>query len=78
MDRLLERLHKAGKSAKFDLKAGGTVVDKVLERVDRYDFAATRLWFNGNVEKLQDEGFRRLASAHPKAVLQCPWIFWPL
>ena len=75
LDRLLERLHKAGKSAKFDLKAGGTVLDKVLERVDRYDFAATRLWFNGNVEKLQDEGFRRLARAHPKAVLQCPVDF---
>ena len=72
VDRLLEQLHKAGKSAKFDLKAGGTVLDKVLELVDRYDFAATRLWFNGNVEKLQDEGFRRLARAHPKAVLQCP------
>ncbi len=75
LDRLLERLHSAGKSAKFDLKAGGTVLDKVLERVDRYDFAATRLWFNGNVEKLKDEGFRRLARAHPKAVLQCPVDF---
>ena len=75
LDRLLGSLHKAGKSAKFDLKAGGAVLDKVLAVVDTYDFGDTRLWFNGNVERLQEEGFRRLASAHPKAVLQCPVDF---
>ena len=75
LDRLLDRLHKVGKSAKFDLKAGGAVLDKVLALVDTYDFGDTRLWFNGNVERLQEEGFRRLASAHPKAVLQCPVDF---
>ena len=75
LDRLVDRLHKAGKSAKFDLKAGGTLLDRVLAVVDTYDFGDTRLWFNGNVERLQEEGFRRLASAHPKAVLQCPVDF---
>lgn len=75
LDRLLERFQQAGKSAKFDLKAGDKVLDKVLELGARYDFSETHLWFNGNVEKLQEEGFRRLADAHPKAVLQCPVDF---
>ena len=75
LDLLLDRLHKAGRSAKFDLKAGGSVIDKVLESVDRFGFDETRLWFNGNVEKLQQEGFRKLASAHPDAILQCPVDF---
>ena len=75
LGRLLDSLHKAGKSAKFDLKAGGTLLDNVLAVVDRYDFGDTRLWFNGNVERLQEEGFRRLAGAHPQAILQCPVDF---
>ena len=75
LDRLVERLHKAGRSAKFDLKAGGALLDRVLAVVDTYDFGDTRLWFNGNVERLQEEGFRRLAGAHPNAVLQCPVDF---
>ena len=75
LDRLLERLSNAGKSVKFDLKAGGTLLAKVLILVDRYGLADTRLWFNGNVEKIQEEGFRKLATAHPKAILQCPVDF---
>ncbi len=75
LNRLLERLRETGKSVKFDMKAGGTVVDKVLELVDAYDFDDLRLWINGNVERLQEQGFKMLARAHPKAVLQCPVDF---
>ena len=75
LDRLLERLSNAGKSVKFDLKAGGTLLDKVLKLVETYGFDDTRLWFNGNVEKVQEEGFRLLVKAHPKAILQCPADF---
>ncbi len=75
LDRLLERLSNAGKSVKFDLKAGGTLLDKVLKLVETYGFDDRRLWFNGNVEKVQEEGFRLLAKAHPKAILQCPVDF---
>jgi len=75
LDRLLERLSNAGKSVKFDLKAGGTLLDKVLKLVATYGFDDARLWFNGNVEKVQEEGFRLLAKAHPKAILQCPVDF---
>ena len=68
LNRLLERLHETGKSVKFDMKAGGAAVDKVLQLVDAYDFDDSRLWVNGNVERLQEQGFRMLARAHPKAV----------
>jgi hypothetical protein len=75
LDRLLERLCQTGKSVKLDLKAGGILVDKVLEFITKFCFEDVRLWFNGNVERLQEEGFRKLADAHPDSVLQCPVNF---
>ena len=72
LDLLLDRLSKTGKCIKLDLKAGGTLVDKLLELIDAYGFDNTRLWFNGNVERIQEQGFRKLANAYPNAVLQCP------
>ena len=75
LDDLLARLRERGKSVKLDLKAGGTLVDKVLDRVARYGFDDSQLWFNGNVERLQEHRFRQLARAHPGAILQCPVDF---
>jgi len=75
LDRLLERLCQTGKSVKLDLKAGGILVDKVLEFITKFFIEDVRLWFNGNVERLQEEGFRKLADAHPDSVLQCPVDF---
>ena len=75
LDRLLHRLLKTGKSIKLDLKAGGILVDKALKFIESSSFDESRLWFNGNVERLQEQGFRKLASAHPDAILQCPVDF---
>lgn len=75
MDRLLEKLCDTEKSVKIDLKAGGILIDKVVEFADKYCFDDQRLWFNGNIERLQEEGFRKLARAHPDAILQCPVDF---
>ncbi|RMI00783.1 MAG: hypothetical protein D6681_11110 [Calditrichaeota bacterium] len=75
LEELLQKLHRAGKSVKIDLKAGGPVVEGVLEAVRRIGFSDDRLWFNGNVERLQEAGFRKLAAAHPGAILQCPVDF---
>lgn len=72
---LLGRLLKAGKSIKMDLKAGGILVDKVVDCFASQSLDDAQLWFNGNVERLQKEGFRKLATAHPRAVLQCPVDF---
>lgn len=75
LDRLLERLFQAGKSVKLDLKAGGALVDEVLKFSASANVDESCLWFNGNVERLYEEGFRKLAKAHPNAILQCPVDF---
>lgn len=74
-DDLLSRLHKMDKGVKLDLKAGGMLVDKVLDMVSAYGFDDSHLWFNAKVERLQESGFRQLAFARPSAVLQCPVSF---
>ncbi|MFQ6114270.1 MAG: hypothetical protein ACE5NG_09305 [bacterium] len=76
LDHLLSRLLKTGKSIKIDLKGGGDILlDKILKFIDSHSFDESRLWFNGNVERLHQQGFRKLAGAYPKAILQCPVDF---
>jgi len=75
LDYLLARLRERGKRVKFDLKAGGVIVDKILGLVDVYGFEDKELWFNGNVEHLQEHRIRQLAAAHPGAIIQCPVNF---
>ena len=75
LDILLGRLREREKSVKLDFKAGGIIVDKVLALVDGYGFEHSELWFNGNVERLQEHRIRQLASEHPKSILQCPVDF---
>jgi len=74
-DHLLSRLLKTGKSIKIDLKAGGILADKFLKFIDSHSFDESRLWFNGNVERLHEQGFRKLAGACPNSILQCPVDF---
>lgn len=75
LERILSRLLQAGKSIKLDLKVGGSLVLNLLKFIDSYGFDESRLWFNGNVEILQEEGFRKLAYAYPDAILQAPVDF---
>jgi hypothetical protein len=75
LDHLLEMLHERGRHVKLDLKAGGAVVDKVLGLVNDIGFSDERLWFNGNVERLQEHRIQQLATAHPGAIVQCPVDF---
>ena len=75
LDRLLEVLHERGRHLKLDLKAGGAVVDKVLALVNDIGFSDECLWFNGNVERLQEHRIRQLAAARPGAIIQCPVDF---
>ncbi|MFQ5770761.1 MAG: hypothetical protein ACE5HX_09505, partial [bacterium] len=75
LNQFLLRLREKGKSAKIDLKAGGILIDKVLALMDILKFDDASLWFNGNVEHLHETDFRKLAVAHPKAILQCPVDF---
>ena len=75
LDRLLHETARHGKAIKLDLKEGGETVERVLERAALHGFGADRLWFNGEIGALRESDFRRLAAAHPGAVLQCPADF---
>lgn len=72
VDECLRRLRTNGRSVKLDLKEGGATVDRVLEQVTRAGFEEEQLWFNSNVEHLQERGFGHLRAAYPRAILQCP------
>ncbi len=72
---VMEKIGAAGRAIKLDLKAGGSLLDQVLELIAENDLADKDLWFNANIEKLKEQGFRRLAKAHPKAIIQCPIDF---
>jgi hypothetical protein len=71
----LERMREHGRGVKFDLKENDNLVNKVLDTVATFDFDDSCLWFNGNVELLQEDGFQKLAEAHPSAIIQCPVDF---
>lgn len=75
LDDLLARLAAAGKSAKLDLKAGPELIAPSLALVRRHGFTDDRLWLNGYVALLGEAGFRRLAEAHPGAIVQAPIMF---
>jgi len=70
LDKLLSRVAKTDKSIKIDLKAGGIIVEKVMESIDAHGLDDSRLWFNSNVERLQELGFWKLSKKYPKAILQ--------
>lgn len=67
----LDAFRGAGKAAKLDLKDPG-VVDETLGCLRRSGLGDDELWFNGRIDTLGEQTFRRLARAHPGAVLQCP------
>jgi hypothetical protein len=72
LDDLLGELAAAGKKVKLDLKAGPELIEPSLALVKRHGFTDDRLWLNGYVQQLGEEGFRRLAQAHPGAIVQAP------
>jgi beta-phosphoglucomutase-like phosphatase (HAD superfamily) len=71
LDYALDLLRYRQKGVLLDLKAGGQLIDRVLEQVVTYGFNGSNLWFNGDAEALQERGFRQLAAAHPGAIIQC-------
>ncbi|NLE50199.1 MAG: HAD family hydrolase [Chloroflexi bacterium] len=75
LDDLLARLAAAGKSVKLDLKAGPELIEPSLALVQRHGFSDDRLWLNAYVPLMGEIGFRRLAEAHPGAIVQAPISF---
>jgi len=75
LGNILLTLRDTDKSLKLDLKEDGRLLDRVLEILQEARLPDRRLWFNGQVEVLREEGFRRLSETHPRAVIQCPVDF---
>ncbi len=71
LEDILNRLKKFEKSAKIDLKEGNNIVDRVAGVVGALDLAPETLWFNGHIEVLGKDGFRKLSTAFPGTVIQC-------
>lgn len=47
------------------------MIDRVLEKIRDHNIDDERLWFNGDIETLQEDGICKLLDAHPRAVIQC-------
>lgn len=75
LKKCLQQIKAGGKGAKLDLKENGMTLDQVFQAVDELGFDGTQLWFNGNLELLQESGFRKIARSYPGSVIQCPINF---
>ena len=75
LENILEKCREGGKSLKLDLKENGHLLDRVLTILRNTGMPTHRVWFNGTVEMLQKEGFRKLSEAFPGSVIQCPVDF---
>jgi len=75
LDKALDKIKLFDRAVKIDLKAGGMLLEKVLEMVAEKGLSDESLWFNADIEQLMEQGFKLLASAHPDAIIQCPINF---
>ena len=71
LEDVVRRLDRFEKSTKVDLKEGGELVGRVIGLVRGMELADDRLWFNGHIEVIGEEGFRKLVAAFPGAIIQC-------
>ena len=70
-DDVLQRFDAFNKSIKIDLKEGGEFVDRVIGLVGKTSLARDRLWFNGHIDVIGEQGFRKLAAVFPDTIIQC-------
>lgn len=71
----LQAIRELGRRLVVDFKEGDHVVDRVLEEIGACGFDSKTVWFNGAVEALHEDGFRRLGAAYPEATITCPVDF---
>ena len=75
LESALKKIKKHGRAIKLDLKAGDLVLNSVLDAIEKRGFQDEDLWFNANVERLKEAGFRRIREKHPNAIIQAPIDF---
>jgi len=71
LEYFLSILKDAGKGVKLDIKEEG-LLDRVANLLKDLGFRDERIWINRGVSELNTGGFRRLLTAFPGAVMQCP------
>ncbi len=71
----LTRLKEHKRAVKLDIKGNNALLEEVLEIVAEMGFQDKDLWFNANIERIKEAGFRRIAAVHPGAINQCPIDF---
>lgn len=71
----LEILATRGASIKLDIKGGADILDRVLKSVGSLQIPDDRLWFNGDIQGIREDGFRSIRDLHPGSIIQCP-IGW--
>jgi hypothetical protein len=74
LEQCLPHFKRADKGIKLDLK-DVAVIDAVSSSLAEHGFMGNRVWFNGSLQNLGEDGFRRLAATWPDAVIQCPVDF---
>ncbi|MFX0117270.1 MAG: hypothetical protein ACFFB3_22175 [Candidatus Hodarchaeota archaeon] len=75
LDTSLKKLRANQRSIKLDLKSGESLIDEILRITQNNGFKGSELWFNGNIERLGEEGFRKLSDTCPSSIIQCPVDF---
>lgn len=60
------------KAIKLDFKVGGAWIEQTLTILERYDFAPDQIWFNGELQIVDERRVRHLAERYPAAVIQAP------
>ncbi|MEN6315759.1 MAG: hypothetical protein ABFD25_16105 [Clostridiaceae bacterium] len=72
---LLTSITCNNKNIKIDFKESGRLTEKVFELLAHHHLSDDRLWFSGRIEKLQENGFRKIAQTYPNSIIQCPIDF---
>ncbi len=68
----LAQAQRWGKAVKLDFKVGGVWIERTLAVLEKFGFANTQLWFNGELALLDEAWIRRLATIYPGAIIQIP------
>jgi len=75
LDHVLAVLRDHGSGVVLDLRPGLACVADVLQSVDRHGFEDRQLWFRGDLETVQQEGFEEIVRQRPEATVECPIDF---
>lgn len=75
LEDVLKTFQRLKKSIKLHVKENGLLLHGLVSLLKNKGIEDSSLWFNGDIETLNEEGFRRLANAFPGAIIQCPVDF---